>query len=165
MRMILLALSLVLAPAAHAEICRGELAWDGITATVGTCRVPIGGMHTQITKVCHWGQSCEVRAEVIRGEITKIYSIPTARQVCTGNRLDVAKGTASIRSEPDISRDPTSCLVKVDSEVGKRVFDSCFEALTSEPRYGCWIRGDFVDRGSGQRELIRVITVVREQME
>jgi hypothetical protein len=74
-----------------------------------------------------------VRAEVIRGEITRIYSIPTASQVYIGNRLDVAKGTASIRSEPDISRDPTSCLFKVDSEIGQRVFDACFEALTSEP--------------------------------
>jgi hypothetical protein len=106
-----------------------------------------------------------VRAKVIRGEITKIYSIPTARQVCTGNRLDVAKGTASIRSEPGISRDPTSCLFKVDSEVGQRVFNVCFEALTSEPRYGCWIRGTFVDRGPKDRELIQVLTVVREQME
>jgi hypothetical protein len=53
----------------------------------------------------------------------------------------------------------------VDSDVGKRVFDACFEALTTEPRYGCWIRGTFVDRRSGYRELIHVFTVVREQME
>jgi hypothetical protein len=122
-------------------------------------------MHTQVTKVCHWGQHCEVQAKVIRGEITKIYSIPTARQVCTGNRLEVTEGTASIRSEPDIGRDPTSCWFKVDSDIGKRVFATCFEALTAEPHYGCWIRGTFVDRGPGDRELIHVLTVVREQME
>jgi hypothetical protein len=122
-------------------------------------------MHTQITKVCHWGQSCEVQAKVIRGEITKIYSIPTARQVCTGNRLEVIRGIASIQSGFNSRHDPTACSFKVDSKIGQRVFDACFEALTSKPRYGCWIRGDFVDQGSGQRELIRVITVVREQME
>jgi hypothetical protein len=165
MRMILLALSFVLTTAAHAETCRGELAWDGSGAAVGTCRIPIGEMHTQITKVCHWGQSCEVRAEVIRGEITKIYSIPTARQVCTGNRLEVIQGIASIQSGFDARRDPTACSFKVDSEIGQHIFDACLEALTSEPHYGCWIRGDFVDRGPGKRELIRVFTVVREQME
>ena len=106
-----------------------------------------------------------MRAEVIRGEITKIYSIPTARQVCTGNRLEVIRGIASIQSGFNSRHDPTACSFKVDSKIGQRVFDACFEALTSKPRYGCWIRGDFVDQGSGQRELIRVITVVREQME
>jgi hypothetical protein len=130
MRMILLSLSLVLATAAQAEMCRGVLDWDGIRATVGKCQIPIGEMHTQVTKLCHWGQSCEVRAKVIRGEITKIYSIPTARHVCTGNRLEVTQGTASIRSEPNIRRDPTSCWFKVDTEVGKRGLRSAHHRTT-----------------------------------
>lgn len=160
MRSILIALNLLFATIAQAEVCRGILHNTGIQAgaRIGSCKIVKSDTTGAVFDACHYGQQCEVDARLRAGNVIEVLSVPTTNQVCRGRVSVGPHGVANIQAISNFRADPLACWFYVDSNIGRRILHTCYARST--PSKHCWIHGKFTRDRGGSRQLVQVNKVL-----